>query len=94
MAHTKGRSHGLVRATIGGAVLAAKRKKTNELRRRADGRYQRQITITDPLTGESKKVSIYGRTQEELDARERTLKIENEKTKRSEVTLGKWLNTA
>jgi integrase len=71
--------------------LAAKRKKTNELRRRADGRYQRQVTVTDPLTGESIKVPIYGRTQEELDRKERAVKTESEKRRRSEAALGIWL---
>ena len=45
--------------------------------KRADGRLQTSIRITNPLTGERKKVYVYGYTEEELKREVARIKRDN-----------------
>lgn len=63
--------------------------------KRADGRWSAQITVHDPATGRSKRLTLYGRTRAEVN--EKLTKMLYERhigafVEPNKVTLGEWLD--
>lgn len=60
--------------------------------RRKDGRFERQITLTDAITGQSYTKHVYARTTDELEDKIRKLKSKYSGLAKSTFTVEGWLD--
>lgn len=58
-------------------------------KKRKDGRYQSSVTVANPLTGEKKKIYVYGYSNEELE-REKNIVKRNNGRKVDSPSFGLW----
>ncbi len=63
--------------------------------KRTDGRWSAQITVHDPATGKPKRLTLYGRTREEVSAKLTKTLYEQQIgafVEPNKITLGEWLD--
>lgn len=61
------------------------------MKKRKDGRYQSSVTVVNPLTGEKKKVYVYGYSAAELERERARVKRNNGQVSISNVQFGDWV---
>ncbi len=62
------------------------------MKKRKDGRYQASITIENPLTGEKKRVYVYGYTEQEVYREKERVKKNNGMPILDNISFSDWLN--
>ena len=63
-----------------------------KIKKRADGRYEKIVTLHDGLTGESYTKHVYARLQSELEEKIDKLKYEVEGLTRNNYTVAQWID--